>query len=113
MATKVKRKKEMSLKKAISVLRTHGLFVDAGRLKKLSTKNIKQTLYIEEGHTRYYVCCERFFVYTSIGADNIHHASNKATKLFGPHWSHLTPNAGAIHEFSYVKPTDFKLFLTN
>jgi hypothetical protein len=67
----------------------------------------------EEGHIKYFVCCEKYFVYTAIGADNVHHASNKATKLFGPHWTHLTHNAGAIWEYSYVKPTDFKLFLAN
>lgn len=42
------------------------------------------------GHTKYYIANHRLGIYTCIGADNTHHASNKATKLFGPNgWSFL------------------------
>lgn len=43
----------------------------------------------EEGHEKFFVCCSRLMIYTAIGAENIHHASNKATKLFGPKWTSL------------------------
>ena|SRR5258706_9414894 len=43
----------------------------------------------EEGHQRYFVYLIRFSVYTIIGAENIHHASNKATKLWGPNWDRI------------------------
>lgn len=44
----------------------------------------------ETGHTKYFVANHRLGIYTCIGADNKHHASNKATKLFGPNgWSFL------------------------
>lgn len=43
----------------------------------------------EAGHVRYYILCSKLNIFTAIGADNIHHASNKATKLFGPHWTSL------------------------
>lgn len=43
-----------------------------------------------EGHTKFFVANSRLGIYTSIGADNMHHASNKCTKLFGPNgWSFL------------------------
>lgn len=48
--------------------------------------------YCGEGHNCYFVACEKLGIYTSIGADNIHHASNKATKLFGAHWGFLRPH---------------------
>lgn len=42
------------------------------------------------GHTKFYIANHRLGIYTCIGADNVHHASNKATKLFGPNgWSFL------------------------
>ena len=43
----------------------------------------------EEGHTRFFIANRKLGIYTSIGADNIHHASNKATKLFGQHWDFM------------------------
>lgn len=44
----------------------------------------------EEGIQKFFVLCSRLSIYTTIGADNRHHAAHKATKLFGPHWSSLT-----------------------
>jgi len=50
---------------------------------------IKETI-PTEGHQKYFVASSRLGIYTSIGADNLHHASNKATKLFGPSgWSFI------------------------
>lgn len=43
-----------------------------------------------EGLKKFFIVCNKLTIYTSIGADNKWHASNKATKLFGPHWSFLT-----------------------
>lgn len=58
----------------------------------------------EAGHTKFYVECERLDMYTAIGADNQHHASNKATKLFGPHWSCVTERMGMNNtQFKTVK----------
>jgi hypothetical protein len=44
----------------------------------------------ETGKKKFCVYLKKFVCYTSIGADNIHHASNKATKLFGPHWDNIS-----------------------
>ena len=60
----------------------------------------------EEGAHRYCVYLRRFLCYTVIGAENIHHAANKATKLWGPHWSHLSyeqPGFNSIQHFVSVK----------
>lgn len=58
----------------------------------------------EAGHTKFYVECERLDIYTAIGADNQHHASNKATKLFGPHWSCVSERVGLNNtQFRTVK----------
>jgi hypothetical protein len=55
-----------------------------GALDKVMNK--KKTV-PEEGHESFIVACNRVACYTTIGADNMHHASNKATKLFGPGWT--------------------------
>jgi hypothetical protein len=64
---------------------------------KATLTNIKQVdpkkeriIIPEKGQVKFFVTCERLTLYTTIGADNTHHASNKATKLFGPHWSKVT-----------------------
>jgi hypothetical protein len=45
----------------------------------------------EEGQQKYFIANSRLGVYTAMGADNRHHASNKATKLWGLHgWTSLT-----------------------
>lgn len=59
-------------------------FTERHTLKTVAPESI-----IEAGHMKFFVACDRLGIYTSIGADNIHHASNKATKLFGPHWSFI------------------------
>lgn len=69
-------------------------------------KKTKQTI-PEEGSLRYYVTCDRFTIYTSMGADNVHHASNKATKLWGPHWSQLTTDAYNLRGYSFVPVKEF------
>lgn len=53
----------------------------------------KQSSKPHEGSQKFFVLCDRLTIYTSIGADNRHHASNKATKLFGPHWDKITQDA--------------------
>jgi hypothetical protein len=61
----------------------------------------------EHGHHKFYVECERLDIYTAIGADNQHHASNKATKLFGPHWSCVSQRVG-LNNTQYRTPKEFK-----
>lgn len=60
----------------------------------------------EEGTNRYCVYLKRFLCYTVIGAENIHHAANKASKLWGPHWTNISyeqPSFNSIMHFVSVK----------
>lgn len=69
------------------------------KLKKVASETIP-----EAGHFKFYVDCKRLDIYTCIGADNQHHASNKATKLFGPHWTCVTQRMGMTStQFRTVK----------
>lgn len=61
----------------------------------------------EVGTMKFFICCSKLGIYTSIGADNRHHAANKATKLFGPHWSSLTQDSYLIRGYVYYEPTNF------
>jgi hypothetical protein len=79
-------------------------------LKKDKKFKEKETI-PDAGHIKYFILCERLSIYTSIGADNVHHASNKATKLFGPMWSQLTPEAYLIRGYSYTSVKDFTLLV--
>lgn len=54
-----------------------------------------------EGAIKFFVACHRLGIYTSIGADNVHHAFNKATKLFGPHWSFIRDEFHSEHIQGY------------
>lgn len=66
-------------------------------------KKIKETI-PEAGHIKFYVECKRLDMFTVIGADNQHHASNKATKLFGPHWTCCSQRIGMnTSQFRTVK----------
>jgi hypothetical protein len=76
----------------------------------LFDKPIKET-HPEEGHNKFYVICVRLAVYTVIGADNRHHASNKATKLFGPNWSQVRSDSYFGNSPTYVNPKEFKELL--
>lgn len=63
--------------------------VPLGHVVKLDRNKTPETI-PEVGHLKYYIANMRLGIYTCIGADNVHHASNKATKLFGPDgWSFL------------------------
>lgn len=64
----------------------------------------------EDGHQKYYVDCTRLDIYTAIGADNQHHASNKATKLFGPHWTCVSQRIALAHT-QFRTPKEFKELL--
>src|SRR6267142_3648740 len=66
------------------------LSLDMGKGTKFTERYTMRPETIPEvGHNRYFVANTQLGIYTSIGADNIHHASNKCTKLFGPNWSFL------------------------
>src|SRR6266571_4812131 len=69
------------------------------RQKKKEKKTIP-----EAGSNKYLVILYPFTCYTVIGADNIHHAYNKATKLWGPYWSRV---ADAAHQFNIDKFATF------
>lgn len=53
--------------------------------------------YYDTGVSKFCVFIRRFVCYTVIGADNIHHASNKATKLWGPHWDNISEMKPPFH----------------
>lgn len=59
-------------------------------------KEIKKDLFLEppleEGHRKYFVTYEPLCCYTTIGAENVHHAYNKATKLFKGKYTKLYRN---------------------
>jgi hypothetical protein len=78
--------------------------------ERLTTRPIKETIPLA-GHCNFRITCNRFMVSTVIGADNQHHASNKATKLFGPHWSQVVPDSGRNIElyqrYSYISVKEF------
>ncbi len=59
------------------------------------------------GQFKFFVICGRLSMYTSIGAENRHHASNKATKLFGPNWSQITTEAHFVRGYQFYKVDEF------
>lgn len=61
----------------------------------------------EAGTERFFVLCSRLSIYTTIGADNRHHASNKATKLFGPHWSSITQSHYLMKDHLFETVAEF------
>lgn len=65
----------------------------------------------DAGQQRFFVLCDRLTVYTSIGADNVHHASNKSTKLFGPHWSKVTQDAMHCRGYQHCTVAEFNELL--
>lgn len=79
--------------------------------KKTKTEKKDKPCMPDAGHLRFYVECSRLDTYTVIGADNQHHASNKATKLFGPHWTCVTTRM-AMNGTQYVTPIQFKELLS-
>lgn len=66
------------------------------------------------GSNKYYVHLFRAASYTVIGADNIHHAWNKATKLWGPYWDRvaLLP-PGSNKEVTFVSIKEFGKLIKN
>lgn len=61
------------------------------------------------GIKKFSVTIDPLKIYTTIGADNEHHAANKATKLFGPGWSGIYdrgPTKKSVYRF--VPVTEFR-----
>lgn len=79
--------------------------------ERFSTRPIPEETDPEKGLTKFFVLAFKFAVYTSIGADNRHHAANKATKLFGPNWSQVRPDHSGGAGYSFVSVADFKELL--
>lgn len=66
----------------------------------------KTTTNPEVGTKRFCVILRDMLCYTIIGAENIHHAANKATFLWGPHWTNISeikPGFSSIINFCSVK----------
>jgi len=78
--------------------------------ERLHTKPVKEKS-PTEGHESYQVLCHKLCIYTVIGADNLHHASNKATKLFGPHWGQITQDEGMGRGYHFVPVAKFNELL--
>jgi hypothetical protein len=72
--------------------------IPIGEIVKLPNHNKNTDSYYSatEGASKFFVLCSRLSIYTSIGADNVHHASNKATKLFGTRWSSITKHDSGV-----------------
>lgn len=64
------------------------------------------------GHHKFFVLCRKLGVYTSIGADNVHHASNKANKLFGPNWSSLCADSYLVRGYEHASTIQFRELLS-
>jgi hypothetical protein len=76
-------------------------------MAKSKAKKEKKTI-PEEGANKYYVHHIRSCSYTVIGADNIHHAWNKATKLWGPYWDRVSfHEPGSLTKFKFVTVKEF------
>lgn len=85
MATKrgIKLPSDKQVKSAMLLLARAGYAVSKKQLELLETD------FDELSHTPFIVRCAKLNIYTIIGADNLHHASNKATKNFGNKWTGL------------------------
>jgi len=55
------------------------------------------------GIEKYFVTFNKLNVFTAMGADNRHHAANKATKLWGPNWTSIGKQQPETMEFVGVK----------
>jgi hypothetical protein len=62
--------------------------------------------YIEEGGKKFYVCHTRTHSYTALGANNHHHAFNKASKLWSGLWSYVTDKEPSS-AWTYVPVKEF------
>lgn len=62
--------------------------------------------YEEEGGIKYYVVHQPTHTYTAIGARNIHHAYNKATKLYGGKWTSMGKEVPDFR-WEYLPVADF------
>lgn len=119
MTTKISKKKTPKRRKTnlssihASQLPLFALYMIEG-IERIPAKrlNEKQTI-PEEGGTKFFVVFDKAMVYTSIGADNIHHAYNKSSKLFGPRWSRITANDSVVHEHAFLTYKAFKELLAD
>jgi len=71
----------------------------------MSSKKVKHSK-PEEGTKRFCILLKDMLCYTIIGAENIHHAANKATFLWGPHWTNISeikPGFTSLINFCSVK----------
>lgn len=56
----------------------------------------------------FFIMNSKLNIYTSIGAKNVYHASNKATQMFGSRWSSLCQyNAGVPRHYQHQTVADF------
>lgn len=83
-------------------------------IERYRTTPINDPQSIIDTHTglhKFFVLSDRFAVYTSIGADNRHHAANKATKLFGPNWTQVRQDHDGGIGYQFVPVVEFKELL--
>lgn len=107
------KKRNLTLKQLVDAAQKLGYEVEISFDKKkppIIPKETKVTI-PEEGHQKFYVVCERFGIFTTIGADNQHHASNKATKLFGPNWSQISQQYYFPMNYNFMPYREFKELL--
>jgi len=60
-----------------------------------------------EQHTKFYVFHKPTRTYTALGAKNIHHATNKASKLYGGEWTGIMRTKPAATSWTYVPVRKF------
>lgn len=80
------------------------IFEDAIRKAINSVYNQYQQDHDQERYTKkFYIWHMPLSIYTTIGADNIHHACNKATKMFQGEWSGICEKKLLGYEFKTIK----------
>lgn len=87
-----------------------------GAVDKALGKRKEKITIPEAGTEKYYVISTRYGVFTTIGADNRHHAANKATKLFGPEWDFLRDSSKSMQvnsTYAFMGVKDFKQILNS
>lgn len=70
-------------------------------------KNAENEDYVSSGGIKYYVLHSKTKSYTAIGAKNVSHAFNKATKLFAGLWSSLQAKEPDQNSWTYISVVEF------
>lgn len=92
-STRISKPRNLTIKQLAEACLAHGVEVKIELVPMTRKLPFKATVSDPSaGVYSFMIFNSKLSIYTSIGADNIHHASNKATKLFGNCWTSLKVN---------------------